>query len=276
MRPFSSTFTEILITWCPFLCPSADPYAGGVDRFQDAGWYQDREKYQDTYQDAAIGQVGGRGANVVVGVVTEANETSRTVLAVMETWGRGSDGIVFYSVSDNDRGEEEEVDDKEWAWHGKGWKRRNATVVRIGSQPVSASTRTARLLPMLLHMYRNLLNQYDWFVLTPQDMYVQLKELGTLMATSDPSQTLVLGRPIEQDVGWSGSGGSGDWTGRCEEGRGVVISRRMLREVGEALEAGWCLQEGAWHCVCNRTKMKCHHNSQVRRCEGKLALTPPL
>lgn len=217
----------------------------------------DVAKYQDT-----VDITKQDSANILVGVVAEDDGISRTIETIMETWGQSSSNIVFYSS--NTGGGKEEEEEMEWAWHrkrhkrGRGYDNRNTRVVRVKSE---SSDRTTQLLPMLQHMYRNLLNRYDWFVLVPQNMYVQLRETETLLTHFDPSQAFVLGRPGDQDTWWSGSGADEGGGGRCEEGRGVVISRQLLREVGRAM--GAC-EEGAWHCIYNRTKLKCHHNNQVR------------
>ena len=188
---------------------------------------------------------------------------------IMDTWGQSSNDVIFYSLAKSTSSGQQK-----WPWQGnkKGYDTSTTAgtrVVRV--KPETPSTRTTqqqRLLPMLEHMYRNLLNQFDWFVLVPENTYVRLKETQALLANYDPMKAFVLGRPNDQDtLIESGSGGLEGGGGRCETGRGVVFSRQLLRKLGESLEA---CEEGAWHCIYKQAEIKCLHDNQVNWRDNKL------
>lgn len=253
--------------------PPTDENTGWAPAYWDRTKYQDATNHQDTYQDrtkyhqdtSVSYQESTKyrqdstnfnklpAPNLLVGVVTEEGELPRTVKAVMETWGQGSNSVLFYSIPNEDmegRGTEEEL----WAWHGSRkttWKRKGyadtVRVVRVNE--AINSSRTTRILPILHHMYSVLLNQSDWFAYVPHNTYVRLMEVERLLKDKDPYRPLLLGHP------------HGSMSG-CDKGRGVVLSKQLLKEVGDAMEAGVCREEG-WECLYQHLQVQCHPSNQV-------------
>lgn len=193
-----------------------------------------------------------------MGVVTEEDELPRTIMAVMETWGQSSSNLLFYSIPRKDE-DGRGIEDELWAWHGR-WKRKGygdtVRVVRVNE--VSSSN---RIMPILRHMYSALINQSDWFMYVPYTAYVRLMEVDRLLKDLDPNLPLLLGHHRDNTLGPRGG-----QTGTCDEGRGVVLSRQLLRELGGVMDAGECVEqeeEWPWNCLYKHLQVQCTPSNQV-------------
>lgn len=210
-----------------------------------------------------------------MGVVTEDNALLSTIDAVMETWSQSSSDLVFYSLLSGR--EENSREGKILMRQGRFRKTKGyndiVRVVRV--KPSEASEfqpRTKGLLPVLRHMYKNMLNKFDWFSIVPHSTYVRLNEMKKFLRKLDPSLPLLVGRPSDQDEQLSGRpivqlwSGSEEGVSKCEVERGVVMSKQLLWELGRMMDTGvggMARRRGCgegmeqWRCLDQLMKTKC-------------------
>ena len=251
---------------------------------QDAASPQDASSYdEDTttkWQQQVAKTIQDSKARIFVGVVTDDAHLSRTAKVTMDTWGQSSTNLTFYSLG----GVEDEKEEEKWAWpdplavmKGKRRSYQRGGVVRLkySNERGVASTvpdtppGAGEAMQVLHHMQVNLMDLFDWFLLVPENVYVQLDTLGSRLSKLDPDISLIFGLPktadsADDDVG-SASG--------CAPERGVVLSRRYLwdltGEMESVVDSSACGGQSPWQClyrqVVGKAGLDCIHDNQVRK-----------
>lgn len=215
------------------------------------GDYSGSGMTQRTHPQGKAASVG----SLLVGVVMEHHRLHRTIKSVMDTWGQRSNNLTFFSIGG----------EKEWAWDKRrGYAKNTASVVRVNYSTTEAISKTSGgIVSALQYMYKSQINTFDWFLCVPHDVSVRLDDVTALLGELDPLRPLFLGRPGDQDgVGSSGSGGGGSGVRQCDVGRGVVMSRRLLWELGGVEGVCGLGERWPWDCL-QHVSVDCSHQNQV-------------
>lgn len=242
--------------------------------FQDTlSKHQDTSKYQDTVYQQVITNIQDSSSSklkLIVGVVTQDAHLSRTMQVTMDTWGQSLRNLTFFSFGGSVEDIKEEEEDK-WAWHDPRStfvRSRNKQIERVIRLKEKKATSSLKLLPrgsleaiqVLQHTQINLMDQFDWFILVPEDVYVQLDKLESVLQESDPNMAIMLSRTDPETIATTTSHGLSG----CGLGRGVVLSRRYFWELKGRMET--LVESGA--CSKGRLLWRCIYRHMVERDGG--------
>ena len=255
--------------------------------------YQDNLKQQDKQPRRM-----SKRKPLLVGVVTEEQHLQTTMNDTTETWGQGSNNLIFYSL----QSQNSKVTEKNGGEGGKNhvsrkrrrWKERGAVtddeIVKVisldlGVSNVSLLVKAA--LPVLQHMYTNFIDSFDWFMLVPNDTYIRLNHMEEMLKSRDPSVDTLWGKPVDvaqEAKGKLADGGqeakgyqATNHTWSCDEGVGMVMSRGLLMAIGRLLQEarGWrgdkesdsgtCFHRNVMTlgCFAQHLGVECIHDDQV-------------
>ena len=276
-----------------------------IQESQDALDYQapnyddDTSSYdhQDTVQQQVTIQDKVSGFRTFVGVVTKDTHLLRTMKVTMDTWGQSSPNLVFYSLSPIATEEEGDkgvwhapFEEDEWAWHAPRTKERVVKLKYRTEDVNSLSEGAMETMSVLWHMQAHLIDQFDWFLLLPENLYVQLDKLEEQLKEWDPNTAVIFGRKAA--IRHSASGRSHDpaemgMSHGCGLQRGVVLSRRYMRglkkEMAAVFGSGACKGQPLLAClywqVVGEEGLDCvQDESKVRHETGTIGAhtSPPL
>ena len=245
---------------------------------------------------------------LLVGVVTEDHDLRRTVNDVTETWGQGSTNLLFYSLSsklggsgngaavkENGReGEWKDAEGEEWVWDLKHFTLRRRHKVQKGSmeedggevvyldyQACNLPLLVQAVLPVLTHMYNNLVHLFDWFVVVPNSTYIRIHDIEELLSVRDSSVHTLLRHTVRKVPRRKKNEGSLNGRGwSCDESLGFVLSRELLLAIGELLQGasqrsggggegyddgGLCFRENmtSLGCLARQVGVGCSRDYQV-------------
>jgi len=162
---------------------------------------------------------------VLVAVMTQCDYLSTRASAVHKTWASGVDQLLFFV------GEDCEIEGS------------HLPLVRLAGVPDKVYPPLLKAFAVLSYLYKEYVNQFQWFVRADDDVYINTPSLNVLLARMDPSVPVYMGA--------SGAGRTEDLArlalqpGRenyCLGGPGVFISRAALASVGPHLHN--CLNAG--------------------------------
>ena len=157
--------------------------------------------------------------SLFVGVVTAKKYLHTRALGIWNTWGRGSEpfDLKYFSAPSD-------------------LLNVSLPIVTLPDVNDSVYPPQKKVYRMLYYMYKNHLNEYDFFMRSDDDIYVRMDLLLNLLATMNPAQDIYMGSPgfgrdedrkrikLREDEHY------------CMGGPGVFFSRSALRKLGPHLD----------------------------------------
>ena len=197
----------------------------------------------------------GLHKTLYVGVVTARKYLKTRATAINNTWGRLVPKVEFFSPG------------------AKSEEGRGLPVVSMPGVDDSYPPQK-KVFSMLKYMHDNMLDQFDWFLRSDDDLFLRPEELMAFLQTLDPQKPVYMGQP-----------GMGFQRDRerlkleegevyCMGGTGVFYSRSALKRVRPYLDE--CLaQVMSYHedvevgrCLSRKAGLQCTWNYQVGRKES--------
>lgn len=234
--------------------------------------HQDTQDHDNTFKQVHDSTLSKRNL-LVVGVVSEESTLFRTRQRVGEMWSTKPENILVYSISPATRKQPNVLfwteDRRKKESFFKSISSSNSgkaldNVIRLAAHPAiiepsskASLFRSDLLFPVLLHMYENLINQFDWFLCASSDAHVNFESIKGFLPHLNTKSSLILGAPSAS----AAVGSHGGCTVR--EGLGVVISREVLLEIGNLIKNRKCQ---AWNCLTRKLDLKCLYDYQVGDC----------
>lgn len=147
---------------------------------------------------------------VYVGIVTQKLLSTTTVAAINDTWGRNVPKLEFLSTYNTLSVE-------------------GLSVVRLNGMEDTYSPEV-KVYRMLKYIHDYHVNEYNWFMLVTDDVYIHVENLIQFLNKLDSSQMIYIGKShkmITKDISKKD---------HCLRGPGVTVSRALLKKLIPFLE----------------------------------------
>ena len=173
-------------------------------------------------------------------VVVATNTPTNRIETIYDTWGRDVSAIKFYTGAS----------EQTTQLHTEG-----VPVVQL--HDLGSSSEWTQISKILEHVYKNYFNEYNWFVLTLDDLYINGHGLQELLSRMDSETDVYIGHPMQFS-----------WTNKpftyCSSQLGIVLSRRLLYNLVTKIEqcksfmSSWDAELG--QCIKSLISIECGHN----------------
>lgn len=192
----------------------------------------------------------GLHKTLYVGVVTARKYLRTRATAINNTWGRLVPKVNFFAPG------------------AKSPEGRGLPVVSMQGVDDSYPPQK-KVFYMLKYMHDNLLDEYNWFLRSDDDLFMRPEELMEFLQTLDPQKPIYMGQP---GIGFKRDRERlklADGEVYCMGGTGVFYSRSALKRVRPYLDE--CLEEVmSYHedvevgrCLSRKAGLQCTWNYQV-------------
>ena len=190
---------------------------------------------------------------LLVGVVTAQKYLHTRATAVYNTWGKQMDDIIFFSEQPNST------------------QHLNFPVVTLEGVDDNIYPPQLKVFKMLQYMYKDYIDQFDFFMRIDDDAYVKKQQLYDLLVTTNPAQDIYMGSPgfgkpedrkrlkLEEHEHY------------CMGGPGMIFSRALFRKLGPEVDD--CLENVVFsdydedvevgRCISHKLHIQCTWSYQV-------------
>jgi len=192
---------------------------------------------------------------VLVGVVTAQKYLETRATAVYNTWGKQMADVIFFSEQPNST------------------QHVQFSVVTLPGVNDQIYPPQRKVFKMLEYMYKNYIDQFDFFMRVDDDMYVKKQELYNLLLATNPAQKVYMGSPGFGKPEDRKRLKLEDHEHYCMGGPGVIFSRALLRKLGPLVDD--CLENvvvsynedvEVGRCISRRLNTQCTWSYQVCVC----------
>lgn len=174
-------------------------------------------------------------------IVMAAYTPASKLEAIYDTWGRDVPGIKFFT---HDSNQNEQL-------HSEGMP-----IIQL-SQLLIATSKWKHLVSIVEYVYDHFYDDYNWFIITPDSVYLNGQGLYELTSRISPEFDVYLGHPVMSDADEDLPKVT-----YCKGQLGIVISRTLLKKLATDLrhcpgerDVKWDIRLG--QCISTLFNQKC-------------------